>query len=68
VKAIPAGKGKIEEGIDVLREYEIFNHPSCENSVREIIGWSYQTDQNGEVIPVPEKKRPFARRPSVCRC
>lgn len=55
VKAIAAGKGIVVDEIDVLREFEIFIHSTCENAAREIIGWSYKTDRGGEIVPVPEK-------------
>jgi|GEM_PF-2619220 len=70
INAVPAGKGRVEDEIDVLRQFEIYVHPRCENSAREIVGWSYKTDRNGEVIPVPDKNHdhcPDAMRYAVVK-
>ena len=47
------GAGSIESGIKWLQQHEIIIHSSCINAIREISGYRYKEDKNGNVIPKP---------------
>lgn len=49
------GANSVRDGIDFLRRYKIHIHPSCANTVKEIQGWKYKEDRDGNVLeePVP---------------
>ena len=57
VRVIPAVKGpdSVKAGIDWLRRHKIHVHPSCSNTIKELQGWKYREDKDGNILdePVP---------------
>lgn len=47
------GPGSIEHGIKWLQGHKIVIDNNCINSIREISGYRYKEDKNGNVIPKP---------------
>lgn len=50
IKGVKKGKGSILTGIQFMQQFEIFIHPSCENTIREFGDYSYRKDKHGEYI------------------
>lgn len=51
VKALK-GKDSVHDGIEFLKSYDIVVHPRCENTIRELRLYSYETDKlTGEILP-----------------
>ena len=50
------GKGSIETGIKFLKEYKIVIHKDCINFKKEISGYKYKEDKNGNALPKPVDK------------
>ncbi len=47
------GTDSVKDGVEFLKSYDIIVHPRCENTIRELRMYSYETDkQTGEVLPV----------------
>lgn len=53
IRATSCTKLKIVDRIDALKTYLIIVHPRCENLIRELSSYRYQTDRNGNVLPDP---------------
>lgn len=51
------GPDSVRAGIEWLRRHKINIHPSCINAIKEIQGWKYKEDKDGNVLdePVPFK-------------
>ena len=47
------GQGSIEHGIRWLQGHEIIIDNSCTNTIKEISGYKWKEDKNGNVIPRP---------------
>jgi len=47
------GKDSVKYGIKWIRERHIIIHPSCQNFINEIQGYSYRQDKNGNVLEDP---------------
>jgi phage terminase large subunit len=51
VKALN-GKDSVHDGIEFLKSYDIVVHPRCENTIRDLRLYSYETDKlTGEILP-----------------
>ena len=48
--------GSVTSGIQELRGYKIFIHPSCENFEIEISHYAFKKDAKGKELPQPEKE------------
>jgi phage terminase large subunit len=55
VKASVKGKGSVKDGIDWVKRHKIHIHPQCVNTIKEIQGYKYKEDKDGNVLdePVP---------------
>ena len=53
VNAANKGKGSVKSGIDWVRRRKIFVHPSCDNFIKEIQGYKYREDKDGNVYEEP---------------
>jgi len=54
-RIVPALKGQdsVKDGVEFLKSYDIVVHPRCENTIRELRMYSYETDkQTGEILPI----------------
>ncbi|MFI3632793.1 PBSX family phage terminase large subunit [Streptococcus parauberis] len=47
------GKGSIMAGIDFMRQFKIYIHPSCEHTVEEFDTYIYQQDKEGNWLNAP---------------
>lgn len=52
-KGAKKGKDSIKFGIKFLQGYEIIIDESCVNTIREIGGYKWKEDKDGNVIPMP---------------
>jgi phage terminase large subunit len=49
--------GSVEDGINILKGFEkIVIHPRCKNMGTEARLYSWKTDRNGAIVPIPEDK------------
>lgn len=48
------GKDSVMNGIMALREYKIFVHPHCKNTIAELSSYSYKKDKNENGMNEPE--------------
>lgn len=57
-RGVKKGPGSVAEGINFIKKFEIFVHPSCQNFINEIEQYHYKKDaKTGETLPdVVEKK------------
>jgi len=53
VRAAEKGAGSIKTGLDYLKRKRIHIHPSCVNFVKEIQGYKYREDKDGNVFDEP---------------
>lgn len=49
-------KGSVTSGIQELRGYKIYVHPTCENFVIEISHYAFKQNANGKELPEPVKE------------
>lgn len=50
------GKGSVEEGIEFLRSFDIIVHPRCEETIKELLNYSYKTDTaTDDILPFVDK-------------
>lgn len=52
-KGAKKGAGSIEFGIKFIQGYEIIVDNSCINTIRELSGYKWREDKNGNIIPKP---------------
>lgn len=50
------GPGSIEHGIRWLQSYEIIVDERCSETIKELSGYKWKEDKNGNAIPKPEDK------------
>lgn len=51
------GKGSIEDGIEFLKSFDIYVHPRCVNTIKELTLYSYKVDPlTGTIMPIFEDK------------
>ena len=43
------------EGIDFVKRFKLHIHPRCVNTIKEIQGYSYRKDRNGNILDEPVK-------------
>lgn len=53
IKAAEKGAGSIKAGLDFLKRKKIHIHPSCSNFTKEIQGYKYREDKDGNVYDEP---------------
>ena len=53
IRAAEKGKDSILHGIAQLQEYRMIVHPRCQNTVKELSAYAWQTDENGNGINRP---------------
>ena len=55
IKPSIKGPGSVKDGIDWVKRHKIHIHPQCVNTIKEISGYKYKEDKNGNVFdePVP---------------
>lgn len=51
--AAKKGAGSIKGGIDKIKQHKVHIHPSCVNFIREIQGYKYKEDKDGNVYDEP---------------
>jgi phage terminase large subunit len=59
-KMVPASKGagSVEDGIALLKSYDIVVHPRCQHTIDELSMYSWKTDSlTGEILPQLEDKK-----------
>jgi phage terminase large subunit len=57
---VPASKGagSVEDGIALLKSYDIVVHPRCQHTIDELSMYSWKTDSlTGEILPQLEDKK-----------
>lgn len=47
------GKHSVKHGVDFLKRRKIHIHPQCVNTIKEIQGWVYKKDKDGNVTDEP---------------
>ncbi len=58
IKAALKGPGSIEDGIEFLKNYDIYVLPTCVHTIDELSEYSYKVDpKTDEVLPVLEDKK-----------
>jgi len=55
IKPSIKGKGSVKDGIDWVKRHKTYIHPQCINTIKEIAGYKYKEDKDGNVFdePVP---------------
>lgn len=55
IKASIKGAGSVKDGIDWVKRHKMHVHPGCVNTIKELSGYKYKKDKNGNTIdePVP---------------
>ncbi len=53
VKSAEKGAGSIKAGLDWAKRKKIHIHPNCTNFIKEIQGYKYKEDKNGNVFDEP---------------
>lgn len=49
--------GSVEDGINILKSFaKIIIHPRCKNMIQEARLYSWKTDKNGAIVPIPADK------------
>lgn len=56
IQASVKGKGSINAGIDFMKQFKIYIHPSCERTIEEFDTYVYKQDKEGNWLNEPEDK------------
>lgn len=55
--AVKKGHGSIEQGINFIKRFRIYVHPSCKNTINELSSYRYKEDsKTGDILPEPVDK------------
>ena len=55
--AVKKGHGSIEQGINFIKRFKMYVHPSCKNTINELSSYRYKEDsKTGEILPEPVDK------------
>lgn len=55
LKGAKKGKGSIKDGIDHIKSHKIYIHPNCTEFIREIQGYTWKQDKDGNIYDEPDK-------------
>jgi phage terminase large subunit len=53
IQGAAKGKGSVKVGLDFLKRHKIHIHPRCVNFIKEIRGYKYREDKDGNVYDEP---------------
>lgn len=56
IKGAKKGKGSIEAGIKLIKNYEVIIHKDCLNTKKEFSLYKYKESKDGQVLPKPVDK------------
>ena len=54
IQASVKGKGSINAGIDFMKQFKIYIHPSCEKTIEEFDTYIYKQDKDGNWLKEPK--------------
>lgn len=58
VQGAKKGAGSVEDGVEFLKNFRIFIHPSCTHAADEFLLYSFKTDRySGAVLPILDDKK-----------